>query len=56
MKCQVLFSRKIKKKNFKMLFAEIFTQHAKFLCLVGPVWHCDHFIGEEELTALFVLV
>ena len=25
MKCQILFSRKNKKKYFKMLFAEIFT-------------------------------
>ena len=29
MKCQILFSRKIRKKYFKMSSAEIFTQHAK---------------------------
>ena len=29
MKCQVLFSEKTKKKYFKMLSAEIFTQHAQ---------------------------
>ena len=29
MKCQILFSRKNKKKYFKMSSAEIFTQHAK---------------------------
>ena len=29
MKCQILFSRKNKKKYFKMSSAEIFSQHAK---------------------------
>ena len=31
MKCQNLFSGKIKKKYFKMSSAETFTQHVKYL-------------------------
>ena len=31
-----------------------------FCCLIvvlmGPVWHCDHFIGEEGAVLCFMLV
>ena len=37
MKCQILFSRKNKKKYFKMLSAKMFTQHAT--CYIFPRKH-----------------
>ena len=34
----------------------IFECVALLLYLVDHVWHCNHFVGEEELVALFTLV
>ena len=50
MKCQILFSRKNKKKYFKMVSAEIFTQHVK--CLVIPIFKTNMVIFLNTKTDL----
>ena len=46
MKCQILFSRKNKKKYFKLSSAEIFTQHAK--CYFWVKEMCTGFVENRE--------
>ena len=45
MKCQILFSRKNKKKCFKMSSAEIFTQYAKYFKMSSAEIFSQHAKG-----------